>query len=277
MVGLLKINLQALDHGMNFIHLSDLHIGESNNLEKTTHIVDWILNNQDTHQSELVVISGDLVDDGELWQFTLAKGQLDRLRQNGFKVLAIPGNHDYGPQGVRESFESQANFMTQISGVEEYPHLQVIKGQAFILLDSMAEEIKNQEMWGAQGSLGEQQLQKLDLLLDELAVNPAVENIIVILHHHPFDFLFYHGLRDQSDLKGVISRHLDEPPRVNILLFGHKHIEQRFNDPEENKEEFFGIDMIYASGKTVERDQDGLMVIPVINVEEKTIQRFLIR
>ena len=209
--------------------------------------------------------------------FAQAKEQLDRLRQDGFIVLVTPGNHDYGPEGIRESFESQSYFKTYISGVEEYPHLKVIKRQAFILLDSMEEEIKNKEIWGAQGCLGEEQLQKLYLLLDDLAVNPAVENIIVIMHHHPFDFLFYHGLRDQSDLKGVISRRLNEPPRVNMLLFGHKHIEQRFNDPEENKEEFFGIDMIYASGQTLERDQDGLMVIPVINVEEKSIQRFLIR
>jgi hypothetical protein len=64
---------------------------------------------------------------------------------------------------------------------------------------------------------------------------------------------------------------------VNGLLFGHKHIENRFNDPEENKEELFGIDLIYASGQTVERDQEGKMVIPVINVEEKTIKRYLIK
>jgi 3',5'-cyclic AMP phosphodiesterase CpdA len=262
---------------MKLIHLSDLHIGESNNLEKSTRVVDWILENREAHQSELVIISGDLVDDGELWQFVQAKELLDRLREDGFTVLVAPGNHDYGPEGIRESYESQDYFKTFISGVEEYPYLHIIHGQAFVLLDSMEEEIRHQEIWGAQGYLGEKQLQKLDLILDELAANPAVENVVVILHHHPFDFLFYHGLRDQSDLKGVISRRLDEPPRVNILLFGHKHIEQRFNDPEEDKEEFFGIDMIYASGQTVERDQDGLMAIPVINIDDKTIQRFLIR
>lgn len=164
-----------------------------------------------------------------------------------------------------------------ISGVKDYLHLQVIKGQAFILLDSMAEEIENIEMWGAQGNLGEEQLQKLDQILEDLAEDPGVENVFVVLHHHPFDFLFYHGLRDQADLKGVISQRINHPPRVNGLLFGHKHIENRFNDPDENKEELFGIDLIYASGSTVERNQEGRMVIPVINVEEKTIKRFLIQ
>ncbi len=262
---------------MKFIHLSDLHIGKSNNREKSALIVDWILNNKDKHQSELVIISGDVVDDGKAWQFDQAKEQLERLRENGFTVLVCPGNHDYGPGGIRESHLSQSSFFSLISGVKDYPHLQIINAQAFILLDSMAKEIKNVEMWGAQGNLGEEQLYKLDQMLDNLAEDPEVENVFVILHHHPFDFQRYHGLRDQADLKGVISRRINQPPRVNGLLFGHKHIENRFNDPEENKEELFGIDLIYASGQSVERDQDGKMVIPVINVEEKTIERFLIQ
>lgn len=262
---------------MNFIHLSDLHIGKSNNREKSALIVDWILNNKEKHQSELVIISGDVVDDGEDWQFYQAKEQLERLRENGFLVMVCPGNHDYGREGFLESHLSQAHFFSLISGVKDYLHLQVIKGQAFILLDSMAEEIENIEMWGAQGNLGEEQLQKLDQILEDLAEDPEVENVFVVLHHHPFDFLFYHGLRDQADLKGVISRRINHPPRVNGLLFGHKHIENRFNDPDENKEELFGIDLIYASGSTVERNQEGRMVIPVINAEEKTIKRFLIQ
>ena len=48
---------------MKIIHLSDLHIGKSNNLEKANLVVDWIIENREDHQSELVIISGDLVDD----------------------------------------------------------------------------------------------------------------------------------------------------------------------------------------------------------------------
>lgn len=261
---------------MKFIHLSDTHIGKSNNRGKTSLIVDWILNNRDKHQSELVIISGDLVDDGEEWQFLQAREQIDRLLGDGYQVFVCPGNHDYGPTGIRESYLSQSSFAFLISGIEEYPHYQVVDGQAFILLDSMAEEIKKIEIWGAQGNLGEEQLDKLDHLLDEAAEDPAIENVFVVLHHHPFDILFYHGLRDQANLKSVISQRLKQPPRVNGLIFGHKHIEHRFNDPEENKEELFGINLIYASGSTVERNQEGKMVIPVINVLDKSIERFFI-
>ena len=261
---------------MNIIHLSDLHIGKSDNIDKSNQVVDWIIANKEQHQSELVIISGDLVDDGQRWQFVLAQAMIQRLKDKGYKVLAAPGNHDYGPDGFRESAASQQDFRELISDINEYPAVFHIHGQAIILLDSMAAEIQNVDLWGAQGYLGEEQLQKLDRILDELADNPAVENIILTLHHHPFDYLFYHGLRDDADLKGVISRRRDEPPRVNVLLFGHKHIDKRFNDPEDDKEELFGIDLIYASGQTVERKSDGKMVLPVINLKEKKIERFLI-
>ena len=262
---------------MKIIQLSDLHIGKSNNLKKSAKIVDWIIKNKESHQSELVIISGDLVDDGQTWQFEAAIELLDLLRTEGFTVLVAPGNHDYGPGGYRESKQSQREFAELISGVTDYPHLYFTQGQAIIILDSMAEEIKRKEFIGAQGYLGREQLQKLDQMLDDLEENPAVENVILVLHHHPFDFMFFHGMRDHADLKGVISRRKDHPPRVNVLLFGHKHIEHRFDDPEENKEELFGVDLIYASGQTVERNEKGKMVIPVIDLEEKTIERFLIR
>lgn len=261
---------------MNIIHLSDLHIGKSNNLEKAHQVVDWILENQDLHQSDLVIISGDLVDDGETWQFEKARDLINRLRDGDYIVLTAPGNHDYGPDGIRENPASKHEFRELISHVAEYPAVYIKSGQAFVLLDSMEAEMEKRELWGAQGYLGLKQLQKLDLLLDELAENPAVENVILILHHHPFDYLFYHGLRDHADLKGIISRRRGQPPRVNALLFGHKHLDHRFNDPEENKEELFGIDLIFASGQTVERNNDGKMTLPVIDLEEKSIQRFLI-
>lgn len=261
---------------MKIIQLSDLHIGKSNNLEKAHQVVDWILENQNLHGSSTVVISGDLVDDGETWQFEKARELIDRLRQADYYVLIAPGNHDYGPDGYRESPVSKRAFRELISQVDEYPALFIRSGQAFVILDSMEAEMEKMEIWGAQGYLGLNQLQKLDQLLDELAENPAVENVIVFMHHHPFDYLFYHGLRDHADLKGIISRRQGENPRVNALLFGHKHLDHRFNDPEENKEELYGIDLIFASGQTVERNEDGKMTLPVIDLEDKTIHRFLI-
>jgi 3',5'-cyclic AMP phosphodiesterase CpdA len=262
---------------LKIIHLSDLHIGRSNYLENATRLVDWILNNPEKHQSKLVIISGDLVDDGLKRQFLRTKEQLDRLRDEDYVVLAAPGNHDSGYQGVVESRRSRSYFRDLISGVEDYPYLYSEDGQSFVLLDSMAGEMDKIELLGAQGCLGVEQLQNLDRILDELADNPVIENVILVLHHHPFDYLFYHGMRDHEDLKSVVSRRLNSPPRVNVLLFGHKHLDHRFNDPGNNKEELFGIDLIYASGRTVDSEEEGYMIIPVIDLENKTIERFMVK
>ena len=259
---------------MRFIQLSDLHIGKSTNFDKVGEVIDWIIAEKDLHEARVVAISGDTVDDGARWQFDLARGEIERLRDAGFTVLIAPGNHDYGPQGVAERKKSQEWFAELISGVKDYPHLEVVSGTAFVVLDSMKAEIENIEFWGAQGELGRKQLQHLDKLLDELADNPAVENVVLLMHHHPFDYKFYHGLRDHADLKGVVSRRMNQPPRVNALIFGHKHLDKRFNDPEENKESLFGIDLIYASGQTVERGRDGGLTIPVIDLNQNKIQRY---
>ncbi len=259
---------------MKIIHLSDLHIGKSNNYEKAREIVAWILENKEIHRAEVVVISGDVVDDGEDWQFKQAAELISRLREGGYPVLVVPGNHDYGPDGYRENPRSQQGFQEYISHTNEYPAVYIVGGQGFVLLDSMLEEMRHHEIWGAQGYLGGEQLLKLDRILEELAENPGVENVIVVLHHHPFDYLFYHGLRDHEDFKGVIARRKGAPPRVNVLLFGHKHLEHRFNDPDDNMEVLYGIDLIYASGQTVERDQDGKMVLPVIDLQRKEILRY---
>jgi len=262
---------------MNIIHLSDLHIGKSSNLQKTKRIVDWVLEHPQVHDTEVVLISGDLVDDGALWQFQQAEKELDRLRAEGFSVLVVPGNHDYGIMGIAESRDSQAWFAELIAGFDRYPHLEILDGQAFVLLDSMGQEIENIEFWGAQGMLGRRQLQELDRMLDELKANPAVQTITVVMHHHPFDFAYFHGLRDHADLKSIIARPVEEEPRVNCLLFGHKHIEKRFNDPEENKEQLYGINLIYSAGSAVERDEDGFLTISVIDLEAYSVQLCSIR
>lgn len=261
---------------MKVVQLSDLHIGKSNNLEKARCLVDWILTEQALHQAEVVLISGDVVDDGEDWQFRQAAELASSLRQGGYPVLAVPGNHDYGPNGILENPRSPQRFRELISLVDEYPAVFLVAGQAFVLLDSMQEEIRTRELWGAQGYLGSTQLDKLDRILAGLESDPAVENVVVALHHHPFDYLFFHGLRDHADFKGVIARRLDSPPRVNALLFGHKHLDHRFNDPDADKESLYGIDLIYASGQSVERNAAGRMVLPVIDLETKTIERHLV-
>ena len=259
---------------MRIVHLSDIHIGKSANHKSFAAIVNWLISKKNTHRSKVVVITGDIVDDGVLWQYKEAKKQVEKLRTNDFAVLCCPGNHDYGPAGIIEDNYCIGYFKKYISGDIDYPHCEIIDGHAFVLLDSMYEEMKETEMWGAQGKLGKDQLRNLDKLLDDLEDDSADTKVIIALHHHPFYYDYFLKLRDDELFKQVITIEEDGTSRANCLLFGHKHVEKRFNKPPSNsKEKKYGIDVIFASGATTERDNKGKMVIPVINLDTNKIVR----
>ena len=258
---------------MNIIHLSDIHIGKSGNHNRFSSIVEWLLTKETTHKSKVIIITGDVVDDGALWQYKEAKKQIDRLKDGGFHVFCTPGNHDYGPNGIIENNECIGYFKKYISGDVDYPHCEMVNKHAFVLLDSMLEEMKETEFWGAQGKLGQDQLRNLDKLLDDLEDASSETKVIIAMHHHPFYYNYFLKLRDDELFKKVITREANGTSRSNCVMFGHKHAEKRFNDPEDSKEEKYGIDVIFASGSTTERHSDGKMVVPVIDLNNKKVIR----
>jgi 3',5'-cyclic AMP phosphodiesterase CpdA len=71
------------------IHLSDLHFGAHDE-----RLVDAVERRIDDEKPDLVVISGDFTQRARTDQFQQACAFLDRLREAGHDVLAIPGNHD---------------------------------------------------------------------------------------------------------------------------------------------------------------------------------------
>ena len=70
-------------------HLSDVHFGAHE-----PKIVDaaeaWLLE----HRPDLLVISGDFTQRARITQFKLASVWLNKLRSDGFNIIAVPGNHD---------------------------------------------------------------------------------------------------------------------------------------------------------------------------------------
>ena len=69
--------------------LSDLHFG-SHDEKVVAGAEAWLLE----HRPDLVIISGDFTQRARVEQFRLASAFLNRLRADGFIVLAVPGNHD---------------------------------------------------------------------------------------------------------------------------------------------------------------------------------------
>ena len=102
---------------VTFIQLSDLHIHsrERRNNRNCRKVVDFIL---DRYQDEkpVVLITGDITDDGMEKQYQNAVTILRPLVTCGFKVLAVPGNHDYGFAGNIYTEESQQYFQDYILG-----------------------------------------------------------------------------------------------------------------------------------------------------------------
>jgi len=83
------------------IHLSDLHFGAHDPA-----IVDAVEQAVNEADPDLVVISGDLTQRAKTEQFQQACRFLERLRDNGHDVLAVPGNHDVPLYDVLRRFLS---------------------------------------------------------------------------------------------------------------------------------------------------------------------------
>jgi 3',5'-cyclic AMP phosphodiesterase CpdA len=168
-------------------------------------------------QDYIIVITGDIVDNAtHPEQMDEALDALEQFEINGYKVLIIPGNHDYG-NGSWGNIKFVNLFKKKYyktTGVS-YPKLDIIDEIAFIGLDSTAEELHWYDRFLSQGEIGKGQLKSLKKILDGPEINGLKK--VVYLHHHPFDFKFGMQLRDKSDLEKIIVN------RVDAILFGHFH------------------------------------------------------
>ncbi len=225
------------------IHLSDPHMGFSNLSQRFRSIVDNILFAMHPAERFVIVITGDLVDQaGRPVNYVAAVRQLRRLRLAGFTVLLVPGNHDYGNglvgdkrfvQRFKQAFFGTLDF--------EYPLLDVIEGTAFIGLDSMAQELDWDDRLFAEGELGSAQLSRLDEMLKSRPVLAARQRV-VYLHHHPFDSLPLHQLKDSAALGMVLRRR----GNIDALLYGHNHAARKRNG-------MWGIARCYDGGSATRK------------------------
>jgi predicted MPP superfamily phosphohydrolase len=199
------------------IHLSDLHIGHEDCGSKFRAMIDNIAFLKQPAKNYIVLITGDIVDNAtHSEQMDEAVDAIEQLKNHGYKVLVVPGNHDYGT-GSRgnkkfvDLFKGKYFKSTEIS----YPKLDIIDKIAFIGLDSTAEELHWHDRFFSEGELGEGQLKRLKTILNKKDV--AGRKKVVYLHHHPFDFKLGLQLKDKNALRKIIEN------KIDALLFGHYH------------------------------------------------------
>lgn len=246
---------------VKFIQLSDLHIHGTDKEENVNCkiIVEFIIkrySGYSTGKKPVVLLTGDIVDDGKEDQYHNAVEILKPLVKNQFKVLACPGNHDYGPYGNFYTEKSQAYFQEYIlnkllkapkagqEGVKMedfYPMVDTIDDVMFIGIDSVVGN-ENAFLHFASGEVGDRQRKKLAGILQE---NEMLEDnkkrVVVYFHHHPF---FRDVGLEMDDAKEVLRLLTNQ---VDFLCFGHKHKAETWAAEKD-------IDWILASGKTTIRN-----------------------
>lgn len=249
------------------VQLSDLHVGKSNSESKNLkHIVNRITESyQETKLT--ILLTGDIVDDGQKKQFKEAKKILKPLLDNPhFNVWPVPGNHDYGWNGVHAERQRYKYFKQSFYDLEtvSYPHVKINSdGNVFIGLNSMKAETGFWDGLLADGELGSRQIHntsgKLNAI-DQLSPSERKrKKVIVHLHHHPFLYpdeniieegieRIGHWLKDGEALMRVLAG------RIDILLFGHEHRHLNFFGTELCKR--YRIPWILSCGKSTKKNKE---------------------
>ncbi len=218
------------------IHLSDLHSGGGGSLGRQPEaVVDALIEEYRESTGEfVVVVTGDLVQSATLEDHSLygsVQQQLARLTDAGFELVVVPGNHDLGTGSIAEK-QMVEKFEEAFYGeVKGFPRL-FCKGEiAFVVLNSMEEESHWYDKWFAQGEIGSDQIKDMVKLLlsDE---SRACKKRVLCLHHHPFDWLPLHQLRDGRKLRRALQKRVMQSEHgvsVDAMLYGHNHRgKQRF-------------------------------------------------
>lgn len=224
------------------LHISDLHIGRNHvtTSEARAALSAIVARWENAAEKPIVVITGDLTQDGEVDQYDIAKQEIDVLRGAGFEVIPVPGNHDYGKMGShaearRFGLFKQAFYPKRPIG---YPDVIEIDGWTIVCLNTMKAECGFFDGLLADGELGGKQISDLTVLLQALQTDrlKGATKIVVCLHHHPFLFpdesMFEklgewaaHWLKDGADLMDKITG------KVDVVLFGHDHRQWDFTNP----------------------------------------------
>lgn len=147
------ISLKKLIGGIKrrIIHLSDLHIGLNNDpvpADQVNQIIDAIIREYPKQDKlyepcdpiPIVVITGDLVDYYSPVHLDTAFELLKKLKNHGFTVLVIPGNHDYSDSFSIDTFTPLENIPgigDLIKIVADLANTEISKGQDHNLVSGL--------------------------------------------------------------------------------------------------------------------------------------------
>lgn len=202
------------------LHLSDLHIGESEQeLRALRALVKSILSRPDVGELALA-ITGDLTHGCKPEEWAQLRRALAPLR-GSVPVYAVAGNHDCGELGITYDAQRARFADHQLRLINEPARWsnglrawREVGGCTLLGLDSQRGNSDDLLPPLARGEIGKPQLASLAVALqDEDAP------IILLLHHHPRWSQWAHVLEDVNALLALVL------PRkqVRAVLYGHRH------------------------------------------------------
>jgi 3',5'-cyclic AMP phosphodiesterase CpdA len=191
------------------IHLSDLHFGAHD-----PRLVNAVAERIDEEKPDLVVISGDFTQRARTEQFKEACEFLDRLREAGHDVLAVPGNHDVPLYDVFRRFLSPLTRYKRYIDDTLCP-VHELAGVTVVGINTA------RSLTFSDGRINEEQMK----FIRETFGRSAPNALRVLVTHHP---LFALPVGETGEVKRAVGRNdlaLDAAAEsgVDVLLAGHHH------------------------------------------------------
>jgi 3',5'-cyclic AMP phosphodiesterase CpdA len=190
-------------------HLSDVHFG-SHEPKIASAAEAWLLE----HRPDLVVVSGDFTQRARVEQFRMASAWLNRLRAGGFRVLAVPGNHDVPLYDVVRRFAAPLDRYKRYIDNDLCPWFENEKLAVLGINTARSLTFKD-------GRINREQM---EIIRDRFADVPA-EKTRILVTHHP---LFAMPIGEGNELTEAVGRQQDAiravcEAGVHIALAGHFH------------------------------------------------------
>jgi len=217
-------------------------------------------------EADQILLTGDLVHIGLETEIAQAT---DWLRSLGSaeQVMLVPGNHDiYAKGSANAVFQAWSDYLfqpDQSAGSEpttnQFPVVRKLGKLSLIGVSTACVT----PVFMAGGTLGAEQLQQLDVLLQQAEAENQM--VVLLIHHPPFPGMtnWRKGLTDAQALQDVLQH---RPP--SLIFYGHLH---------HNHETQWGDTRIYCTAAASSVSDASYRVIDIEDKEEHRIFRMSLK
>lgn len=189
------------------IHLSDLHFGAHD-----PELVDAVEGRVNENQPDLVVVSGDFTQRARTDQFQEACRFLERLREAGHEVLAVPGNHDVPLYDVLRRFLSPlTRYMRYVD--DTLCPLHEIEGATVLGINTA------RSLTFSEGRISHEQMDFIRETFERTDPNA----VRILVTHHPLFALQVGGEVARAVGRSELALDAIGDAGVDMLLAGHHH------------------------------------------------------